>query len=104
MIKVSVLYPHKEGAKFDHVYYRDSHMPMVQKTIGPECLSYTVAKGLGGGAPGSPPPFVAYCELFFDSVQSFQTAFGPHAQTIMADVPNYTDIAPTMQISEVVTQ
>jgi uncharacterized protein (TIGR02118 family) len=34
--------------------------------------------------------------------KSVQTAFGPHAKTIMADVPNYTDIAPTMQISEVV--
>jgi hypothetical protein len=29
-----------------------------------------------------------------------QTAFGPHAKTIRADVPNHTDIAPTLQISE----
>jgi hypothetical protein len=33
--------------------------------------------------------------------QSFQAAFGPHAKEILADVPNYTDVKPSMQISEV---
>jgi uncharacterized protein (TIGR02118 family) len=40
--------------------------------------------------------------MFFDSLQSFQGAFGAHAGPIMADVPNYTDIQPTIQISEVI--
>ena len=39
--------------------------------------------------------------LYCDSIAAFQTAFAPHAQTIMADIPNYTDIEPTIQISEV---
>lgn len=102
MIKVTVMYPQREGARFDHAYYRDKHMPMVKETLGAACTGYTVAKGLGGGAPGAPAPYVAYCELFFDSVPAFQQAFAPHAKTIMADVPNYTDIAPEMQVSEVV--
>jgi uncharacterized protein (TIGR02118 family) len=34
-------------------------------------------------------------------VEAFQNAFGPHAKTIMGDMPNYTDTQPTMQISEV---
>jgi len=38
---------------------------------------------------------------YFKSKTEFQTAFGPHAETIMANIPNYTDIAPTIQISEV---
>ncbi|HEX5045957.1 MAG TPA: EthD family reductase, partial [Gammaproteobacteria bacterium] len=29
MIKVSVLYPQKAGARFDMDYYCDSHMPLV---------------------------------------------------------------------------
>jgi uncharacterized protein (TIGR02118 family) len=39
--------------------------------------------------------------LYFDSIEAFQNAFGPHAQAIMGDIPNYTDIQPTIQISEV---
>ena len=29
------------------------------------------------------------------------TALGPSAETILGDLPNYTDIAPVVQISEV---
>jgi uncharacterized protein (TIGR02118 family) len=42
------------------------------------------------------------CHIFCESVESFQAGFGPHAQAIMADIPNYTDLAPVIQISEVV--
>jgi uncharacterized protein (TIGR02118 family) len=34
-------------------------------------------------------------------VEAFQSAFGPHSEAIMADIPNYTDVQPTIQISEV---
>jgi uncharacterized protein (TIGR02118 family) len=42
------------------------------------------------------------CHIFCESVEAFQTSFGPHAQEILADIPNYTDQSPTIQISEVV--
>ncbi|WP_332750542.1 EthD family reductase [Hydrogenophaga sp.] len=102
MIKVSVMYPNTPVAKFDHDYYRDQHMPMVKDKLDVACKFYTVDKGLAGGAPGAPATYVAMCHLYFDSVEVFMGAFGPHAKDIMADVPNYTDIAPVMQISEVV--
>ncbi len=101
MIKVSVFYPSGKGKKFDMGYYCSKHIPMVQKKLGAACKSVAVEQGLAGGAPGTEPSFVAMGHLYFDSVQSFQAAFGPHAKDIMADVPNYTDIQPTIQISEV---
>jgi uncharacterized protein (TIGR02118 family) len=42
------------------------------------------------------------CHIFCDSVDAFQAGFGPHAKEIMADIPNYTDLSPVIQISEVV--
>lgn len=51
MIKVSVMYPYAAGARFDHVYYRERHMPMVKQRLGAACLYYTVDKAIAGGAP-----------------------------------------------------
>jgi uncharacterized protein (TIGR02118 family) len=102
MIKVSVMYPNKPGARFDHDYYRDKHMPLVKARLGDACKSYTVDKGLAGGAPGAPATYVGMCHIFSDSVESFQAAMGKHAKEIMGDIPNYTDIPPVIQISEVV--
>ena len=102
MIKVSVMYPNTPGARFDHAYYRDKHMPMLKARMGDACKRYTVEKGLSGGAPGAPAPYVAMCHILADSVEAFQAAFGPHAKEIMMDVANYTDLRPVMQISEVV--
>jgi uncharacterized protein (TIGR02118 family) len=102
MIKVSVMYPHAPGARFDHDYYRDKHMPLVKARMGDHCKGYTVDKGLSGGAPGSAPTYVGMCHIFCESVQAFQAGFGPHAKEILADIPNYTDQQPVIQISEVV--
>jgi len=102
MIKVSVMYPNTPGARFDHEYYKDKHMPLLKARMGAACRSYTVDKGLAGGAPGSAPTYVGMCHIFCDSVESFQAGFGPHAKEIMADIANYTDLQPVIQISEVV--
>ena len=73
-------------------------------SISPVGPYYTVDKGLAGGAPGVPPTYVGMCHIFCDSVESFQAGFGPHAKEIMADIPNYTDLTPVLQISEVVVE
>ena len=104
MIKVSVMYANTPGARFDHEYYRDKHMPLVKKRMGDACRYYTVDKGLAGGAPGAPATYVGMCHIFCDSVESFQAGFGPHAKEIMADIPNYTDVTPVIQISDVVVE
>lgn len=102
MIKVSVMYPHAPGARFDHDYYRDTHMSLLKARMGEHCRYYTIDRGLAGGAPGSTPAFVAMCHVYCDSAEAFQAGFGPHAAEIMADVLNYTDLQPTLQISDIV--
>ena len=101
MIRVSVLYQNSEGKKFDMGYYCNQHIPMVTQKLGAACRRVDVDQGLSGAQPGSQPAFVAIAHLLFDSVDSFQKAFGPHADGIMGDIPNYTDIQPTIQINEV---
>jgi len=101
MIRVNVLYPQKDGARFDWAYYTGTHMALVGRKLGASLKSVSVEQGLAGGTPESPPPFVALAHLGFESVPAFQAAFTPHAAEIMADIPNYTTIEPIIQISEI---
>ena len=104
MIKVNVMYPHTEGARFDHAYYRDRHMPMVRARLGTACNYYTVEKGLAGPAPGSPPAFVAMCAFICGSAEGYRTAMLEHGAEILGDIAKYTDIAPVVQVSELVVE
>lgn len=101
MIKVSVLYPNQEGKTFDMDYYCNKHIPMVAELLGNAVKGASVEEGLGGGAPGDPATYIAMGNLYFDSMDSFQNSFGPNAEQIMGDLPNYTNIEPIIQISKV---
>ena len=101
MIVVSVIYPHRPAARFDFDYYLQRHMPMVQQLLGHTLKGVRVDRGLSGARAGSPPGFVAQALLLCDSVQAFQQAFGPVEARILGDIPNYTDIQPDIQFSEV---
>ena len=101
MIKVSVLYPNGDGKKFDMDYYCNKHVPMVGGLLGDAVKGATVEKGLGGGSPGAPATYAAMGNLYFDSVQAFENSFGPNADKIMGDLPNFTNIEPVIQVSEV---
>lgn len=94
MIRVSVYYPSGEGSTFDHDYYRTTHVPLVAKAWNP--TSTTVDKGIDG-------PYVAAVHMTFDSMDAFQAGLSsPLTGEVMADVANYTNITPVMQVAEVV--
>jgi len=94
MIKVSVMYPNTPGARFDHDYYRDKHIPLCVKTWGLDGAE--IDKGLDG-------PNVAAVHFKFASLDALQAAMGAEGTgEILADVANYTSIAPVLQTSEVV--
>lgn len=101
MIKVSVMYPSAGGAGFDMEYYLNKHVPMVKDLLGSELRGFYVDRGLAGAEPGSTPVYSGMAHLLFDSVEAFQNAFGPHAERIMGDAPNYTTARPAIQISEI---
>ncbi|WP_461516828.1 EthD family reductase [Porticoccus sp.] len=101
MIKVSVMYPNSSEATFDIDYYCNTHVPMVVSLLGDALKGGAVDHGLAGGAPGEAPAFIAMGHLTFDSVESFQQSFGPHAAEILGDLPNFTNVQPQIQISEI---
>lgn len=101
MIRMSVLYPQKEGARFDWAYFTGTHIPLVRRTLDAALKAVSIEQGIAGGAPEAPPPFVAIAILAFDSMDTFQAAFAAHGPELMADIPRYTSIEPVIQVSEV---
>ena len=101
MIKVSVLYPHKDDAKFNMDYYLTKHIPLVRQRLGTALKGVSVEQGIAGGAPNSPAPFVAVCQMLFDGIAEVQSVMGTHGPELMGDVPNFSNIEATVQISEV---
>lgn len=103
MIRVSVMYQMGEGKTFDATYYMQKHVPMARERLrGAGLVRAEIDKGVAGGAPGAPAPFIYVAHLYFNSLADFQGAMEAHGKEIMGDIPNYTNIQPQVQISEIV--
>ncbi|MFC4595841.1 EthD family reductase [Sphingobium tyrosinilyticum] len=100
MIKFTVLYPYSEDSRFDHDYYAAKHCAMAQDRM--QSLRYEIDRGVTGAAPGSPPAFHAMVHFYFADLAAFQAGLAKGGSELGADVPNYTDVAPVIQVSEVV--
>jgi uncharacterized protein (TIGR02118 family) len=102
MFKVSVMYPNQKGARFDIDYYRTTHMDLVIRHLKPFGLIRTeVLKGLSGGG-GQPAPYICIGSLYFETVDGYEKGVAASGGAVRADIPNFTDITPVRQISEVV--
>ena len=76
-------------------------MPLVRKLLGASCTNASVDEGIAGGTPGSKAPYFAIGHLYFNNIEDFISSFGPNANAITSDIPNYTDTTPIVQISDV---
>ncbi|RKN78498.1 EthD family reductase [Ulvibacterium marinum] len=101
MIKVTILYPNGDGKTFDMDYYSNKHMPMLKTLMGDSLKLLEIDKGISGRTPDEPIPYLAIGYLYFDKLSAYQNSFGPNAEKIVGDIPNYTNIQPIVQISEV---
>ena len=103
MIKLTIFYANEEGRKFDKDYYINTHMPLSIKLQGDAIKRVEVDFGFSGVTPESKPTYIAICNFWYDSFAAFEKAFMPHAETLVKDISNYTDIETTIQFSEVVS-
>lgn len=95
MIRVSVFYPSGEGSTFDLDYYRSTHVPMALKAWNLEGAE--IDKGVNG-------PYVAGVHFRFESLDAVNAALAaPETAEVLADVANFTNITPVMQMSEIVS-
>lgn len=96
MLKVSIMYLANPNENFDMEYYKNSHLPMVKNLVGKDLLHLELNIGNGDS------PYVAIAHLTFSSMDAFKASFLSQINEFRKDVPNYTQIKPQMQISQVV--
>ena len=100
MIRLSVMYPNQPGTRFDWDYYMKSHIPAVKKLTPMGLVRVEVEKGIGSMQPGAPAPYVCIAQLYYNSAEDMQKCMAS-APELMADLPNFTNVQPQAQISEI---
>ena len=103
MIKVAIFYENGVGKTFDMDYYANKHMPMAASLFGDALKAMVIDKGIANATPDMPLKYVAIGYFYFNNMDAFKNAMGPNSPKLKADVSNYTNIIPQLQISEVQT-
>ena len=75
-------------------------MALARRLLGTALKGVSVDAGIAGGEIGAPAPYLAIGHLMFESLDAFLAAFLPVAAQLQGDIPNYTNAAPIIQISE----
>src|SRR5690348_2603902 len=97
MYYVTVTYPNRDEVKFDIDYYMTTHIPMVSRLLN---ATIEVCKGIPSST-GTPSPHLYTARIRVNSVEEFQASMAQHGAQIMADIPNYCNVQPTVQIDEI---
>ena len=94
MIRVSMMYPVTEGSTFDLDYYKTKHMgEIVMQT--PDVVRFEIDEAIDG-------PYFMVGQIYFESAEALEAAMkAPTAEEAWADVPNFTNLQPVMQVSRV---
>lgn len=100
MLYITAVYPNEPGSRFDADYYLTSHTERAEALLAPHGLR-TIRTMIGtAGLDGSPPPYWAVSEMQFTSRKDFDAAIAASGDALFADIPNYTNVTPVLQVSE----
>lgn len=101
MFKVEILYPNGDDKTFDMDYYEKKHMPMMAGFIGKNLVFYEIDKGIAGRTSNDKVPFLAIGYFYINNVAEYNKVIAQNIDTILNDIKKYTNIQPTIQISEI---
>ncbi len=97
---ITILYPSGDDITFDFEYYKNSHMTMIMDLYGKSIRKFELRKGLPN-PDGTKPTYVATINIWVADMDAFAAAGEKHTQTLIDDVPNFTNGFPVIQTDEV---
>jgi uncharacterized protein (TIGR02118 family) len=96
-MSLNVLYPNRDGARFDAGYYRSTHIPLAMKVM--KATSVLLIEGVPMGTAAAPFAMIAHFK--FASSEAMQAALAdPAMAEVRADVAKFTDITPTVMLGK----
>jgi len=98
---ITVLYPNTPGVTFDFDYYLEHHATLIDRLYGNSIAKLELRRG-SATPDGSPAPFIAIINIWIANQQAFDAAGAKHGAALIADVPNFTNTMPTIQIDEII--
>jgi uncharacterized protein (TIGR02118 family) len=98
---ITVLYPNGPGVTFDFDYYLKHHATLIDRLYGASIAKLELRRG-SATPVGSPAPYIAVINIWIADQGAFDAAGAKHGATLIADVPNFTNIMPIIQIDEIV--
>ena len=98
-VSLQVLYPTENNTTFDHEYYAATHLPIVDKHMGPHLDDILIVKGLAGG-PDVPAGFHTIATMTFKDQAALDSALAA-AGPALEDIPNFFSGQPQMLIGQV---
>ena len=103
MVNINILYPKSDGSHFDIEYYLKKHMPLSieRLSLAKGFKAVSVERGVAIKEPKIDSTYFAICRYTFETTEDFLTAFLPNAEELQGDMPNYTNIEPIIQITEI---
>ena len=94
-VSIQVAYPRGDGSRFDFDYYLTRHFEVVDAHFGPFLESALVTRGADDA------PFHAIATLIFADAAARGSALAASGP-VMADISNFTDSPPMVQLGDVV--
>lgn len=98
---ITVMYPNTPGVTFNFDYYLKNHATLIDRLYGDSIAKLELRRGVQT-PDGQPPPCVAIINIWIADQEAFDRAGAKHGPTLVADVPNFTNSMPTIQIDEIV--
>ncbi|NQU37009.1 MAG: EthD family reductase [Actinobacteria bacterium] len=94
MKSITIQYPRTGDATFDYDYYMASHVPLFMSFMG-SVEQATVCKGDDDAS------FLCLTQVIVKDLAAFGATMQEHGEEILADIPNFTTVAPQISTGDV---
>ena len=101
MTRATALYMNSEGARFDDAYYRSVHLPLTDRLMRSLGLLWVEGDRPMPRPDGRPSTLLAQTHAYFATEEQARAAVAATIGQLAADVPNYTNVMPRLEVHEV---